>query len=180
MPNYRRPTPPDDATVLLRLPVRTPVPGGFKPERLLGRTATLLANGEPAGDCHIQDARVLEDGQLEADVRALAYWCRLTQQQDVTLTVELAPAGAKRELMDSAVATAPRVRGWFPNEGQDREHFDLPLWIDEHGWLRLGLPKVDPQHAGDMDMVALRLSDLLVALGRLHAGAGPGGVGREQ
>lgn len=66
-------------------------------------------------------------------------------------------------LMDAGVATAPRVQGWLPNESQER--FQLPIWIDNGGWVRIGLPKHDPQHGGDMDQVALRLCDLLAALG---------------
>jgi hypothetical protein len=69
--------------------------------------------------------------------------------------------------MDAGVATAQRVHGWFPNEDADEDDFELPLWIDNDGWLRLGMAKRDPQHGGDMDQVALKLSDVLVAIGKL-------------
>jgi hypothetical protein len=71
----------------------------------------------------------------------------------------------KRELMESGVSTKPKVHMWFPNE-EDEDDFEVPLWIDQHGWLRIGLPKRDPQHAGDMEQIALKLSDILAGIAK--------------
>lgn len=69
----------------------------------------------------------------------------------------------KRELMDAGVSTKPTVHMWFPGE-DDEDDFEVPLWIDEHGWLRIGLPKHDPQHSSDMLQIALKLSDVLAGV----------------
>lgn len=69
------------------------------------------------------------------------------------------------ELMDSGVATAPRLPADVRIAGR-RQDFDLPVWRDDSGDIRIGLPKVGPEHAGDMDQLVLDVGDLLAAIGK--------------
>lgn len=68
------------------------------------------------------------------------------------------------ELMDAGVVTAARLAADVRIAGR-RQDFELPIWRDNSGDIRIGLPKVDPEHAGDMDQIVLDVADLLTALG---------------
>lgn len=47
-----------------------------------------------------------------------------------------------------------------------QQRFDLPVWRDSDGNLRIGLPKTNPEHSGDMDQLVVSVSDILTAIGR--------------
>lgn len=69
------------------------------------------------------------------------------------------------ELMDAGVrASAARLPADVRIAGR-RQDFTLPVWRDESGDIRIGLPKVSPEHAGDMDQLVIDVADLLVAIG---------------
>jgi hypothetical protein len=68
------------------------------------------------------------------------------------------------ELMDAGLAFAARVSADVRIAGR-RQDFELPVWRDESGDIRLGLPKVGPEHSSDHDQVIFDLADLLVAIG---------------
>lgn len=67
-------------------------------------------------------------------------------------------------LMDSGVSTAPRLPADVRIAGRCQD-FDLPVWRDDSGDIRIGLPKLNPQHSGDMDQIVVDLTDLLKAIG---------------
>lgn len=68
------------------------------------------------------------------------------------------------ELLDAGVQFAARLPADVRIAGR-RQDFELPVWRDDSGDIRLGLPKVDPQHSADFDQVIFDLSDLLIAIG---------------
>lgn len=67
-------------------------------------------------------------------------------------------------LMDSAVSTAARVPTDVRIAGR-RQDFDLPVWVDNTGDIRIGLPKQNPEHSGDLDQVIFDAGELFAALG---------------
>lgn len=67
-------------------------------------------------------------------------------------------------LMEGALNGSPRVAADVRIAGR-RQDFDLPIWIDKSGDLRIALPKTNPQHAGDIDQIILSVGDLLSAVG---------------
>jgi hypothetical protein len=74
-------------------------------------------------------------------------------------------SGQILKLMDAGMSFAARVPADVRIGGRSQD-FDLPLWRDESGDIRIGLPKFDPQHGSDFDQIVLDLGDLLEAIAR--------------
>jgi hypothetical protein len=68
------------------------------------------------------------------------------------------------ELMDAGVATAARLSADVRIAGRSQD-FALPIWRDRSGDLRIGLPKIAPEHSSDMDQIVVDVGELLAAVG---------------
>ena len=68
------------------------------------------------------------------------------------------------ELMDGAFAMAARVTTDVRIAGR-RQDFDLPIWKDESGDIRIALPKLAPEHASDVDQLVFSVPELIAAIG---------------
>ena len=94
-------------------------------------------------------------------------WRRLSDMEYDAIVGEALRSRAARTpltLMDAGVATAARLSADVRISGR-RQDFDLPIWRDNSGDLRIGLPKIAPEHAGDMDQLVLDVGELLAAVG---------------
>jgi hypothetical protein len=68
------------------------------------------------------------------------------------------------ELMDSGLVSAVRLPADVRIGGR-RQDFQLPVWKDESGDIRIGLPKLAPEHGADIDQIVVSLDELLIAIG---------------
>lgn len=68
------------------------------------------------------------------------------------------------QLMDAGLAFAERIRATVVHDDAEH-HFDLPVWVDGNGRLRVALPKPAPRHGSDHDQVIVDVASLLRAVG---------------
>lgn len=70
------------------------------------------------------------------------------------------------ELMDAGLAFAPRLRAEVMRTVEDCARFSLPVWLDDHGQLRIALPMADPEHGADHLQLVAPLGEVLEAIGQ--------------
>jgi hypothetical protein len=68
------------------------------------------------------------------------------------------------QLLAAGLTNAPTARATVRRDDCAAD-FDLPVWVDNAGRLRVALPKVDPQHSSDHDQLIVTLDELLTAAG---------------
>jgi len=74
---------------------------------------------------------------------------------------------ARWQMMDSGLGFAARMRVEIKGDGTiDIVRFALPIWVDRHDNVRIGLPVAEPEHGADLVQIIVPIGELLSAIGK--------------